>query len=77
MPNFIAQLLKLLLDLPPGMGFVSIYESNSADATTQWLHLLRLMLSPIGVPHGIKTGVLWRVGVNMLRRECPCTYDMR
>jgi len=49
MPSFTMQLLKLLLEVPPGNAFVIMYESGSSDDTQLWLHMLQLLLEPIGV----------------------------
>lgn len=53
MPSFTMQLLKLLLDIPPGNAFVIMYESGSNDETQLWLHLMQLLLEPIGVSVGV------------------------
>ena len=36
--------------------FISIYESGSTDRTAFWLHLLRLLLCPLGVQYHIEVG---------------------
>lgn len=44
---------------PTGMErrlFVSVYESNSADATPEWLEELRAELRGLGVPHEVVSG---------------------
>ncbi len=53
MPNYVLQLLRLALLLPPGDLYVMIYESGSGDQTARWLYLLQLLLAPIGVPANI------------------------
>lgn len=35
---------------------MSVYESNSADATPQWLEELRAELGALGVPHEVVSG---------------------
>ncbi len=59
MPNFIVQLLKLLIDLPAEAAYVSAYESGSTDATPMWLILLRMLLACISVPHTITVSGAW------------------
>lgn len=54
LPNFALQLLRVVvLSMPPGDAYVSIYESGSGDATPRWLHALALLLPPVGVPSNI------------------------
>lgn len=36
--------------------FVSVYESNSHDATPRWLEELRAELEALGVPHEVVSG---------------------
>ena len=58
--------LARLFNAPTGAGtgagskarrlFVSVYESNSQDATPQWLEELRAELQALGVPHAVVSG---------------------
>jgi hypothetical protein len=44
MPNYILQLLRIILSAKPEQIHVAIYESGSTDDTVRWLHVLRVIL---------------------------------
>lgn len=50
LPHFMYNLIKMLLHVPAGTAFVSVYESNSNDNTAIWLEILELALHVIHVP---------------------------
>lgn len=57
MANLMLQLAHLskLLHSPQQL-FVSVFESNSGDATVQWVQELGRELSALGVPHSLQAG---------------------
>lgn len=60
-PHYIASLVRLLLYLPPGHAFVSLYESASQDDTALWVEVFELTAHVLRVPcHVDRHGTLVR-----------------
>lgn len=53
LPNFIKQVMDVLLDNPEKEFFVSMYESGSSDGTPHLLHLFADVLEELDVPNEI------------------------
>ena len=56
MPHFVFCLAETAALLGTRLGFVSIYESGSSDATPCWLQVLGQLLAAMGVPNRVVAG---------------------